>query len=163
MTARNFGLPMKGNGGEELIFARPPLLSYASGGSQQRRGPQTLASSSPKWMVRGLVRGLRATGKALLVLQSRLRLVERPLCPQYRWRAPFALRQTRRCNRQEGSRREWSKRLFAARKGEMTTGLPWSSFFLGNKSNKPASAATKNCTGRCGERNSSIIPLLSST
>jgi hypothetical protein len=31
------------------------LRSYARRGSQQRRGPQILESSSPKWMVRGLL------------------------------------------------------------------------------------------------------------
>jgi hypothetical protein len=47
-------------------WTRQPSPSYARRGSQQRRGPQTLESSSPKWMIR-----------ELLPLQSRLRLVER--------------------------------------------------------------------------------------
>ena len=69
------------------------LRSYARCGSQQRRGPQTLESSSPKWMVRGLP------------LQSRLRLVERPSWSRYRWRDAHSFRLPQRMSQYRSSAR----------------------------------------------------------
>ena len=60
-------------------WTRQPLRGYARRGSQQRRGPQALESSSPKWMIPGLLQsGLRLAeklGRGLLQSRLRLRLV----------------------------------------------------------------------------------------